>query len=99
MIPCLRMSLLFGLSILFAPTAWSQQNDLPGDFKQILPRGAIAAINNPEFVSADEAEISDEAWVLGVLIAGQARAYSLNILNHHEVVNDQVGEKAFAAVW
>ena len=72
---------------------------LPEGVEQILERGKIAAIVDPEFVSADEAQIAADAWVLGVEIDGQARAYSLNLLNRHEVVNDQIGEKSFAAVW
>ena len=50
-------------------------------------------------MSAREAEISGDAWVLGVEIDGQARAYSLNLLNRHEVVNDRIGDKTFSAVW
>jgi hypothetical protein len=73
--------------------------DMPSDFKQLIPRGVIASVDDPQFVSADEAEISDDAWVLGVVIDGQARAYSLNLLNHHEVVNDRIGDHPFAAVW
>ena len=69
------------------------------DYKQILPRGAIAAITNPQYVSASEARIDADSYVLGVVINGQARAYSLNILNHHEVVNDKIGDLAYAAVW
>ena len=34
-----------------------------------------------------------------ILIDGQARAYSLNLLNRHEIVNDRIGDKTFAAVW
>ena len=74
-------------------------DELPKGVEQILERGKIAAIFDPEFVAADAAEIADDAWVLGVEIEGQARAYSLNLLNRHEVVNDQIGEKSFAAVW
>ena len=74
-------------------------DDLPEGVEQILERGKIAAIFNPEFVTAEEAEIADDAWILGVEIEGQARAYSLNLLNRHEVVNDQIGDKTFAAVW
>jgi hypothetical protein len=73
--------------------------ELPEGVEQILPRGKIAAVFVPQFVTADEAEIADDAWVLGVVIDGQARAYSLNLLNRHEVVNDRIGEKSFAAVW
>lgn len=68
-------------------------------YEQLLPRGQIAPITEPEFVSADDAEIADDSWVLGVVVEGRARAYSLNLLNAHEVVNDRVGDTAFAAVW
>ena len=83
----------------FASAACSQSKDLPKEFEQLLPRGAIAAITQPEFVSADEADISNNAWVLGVVFEGQAQAYSLTLLNSHEIVNHQIGNTAFAAVW
>ncbi len=72
---------------------------LPPGVERMIPRGRIAAVTEPTFVSVAEAEISDEAWILGVELNGQARAYSLNLLNRHEVVNDQIGENLFAAVW
>ena len=67
--------------------------------EQILPRGRIAAVFEPRFVTAAEAEIADDAWVLGVVIDGRAKAYSLNLLNRHEVVNDRFGDLPVAAVW
>ena len=73
--------------------------DLPPEYRQLLQRGAIAAIDAPAFVSAAEAEIAEDAWVLGVEIDGLAKAYSLNLLNRHEVVNDRFGELPVAAVW
>ena len=77
----------------------AQEEDIFNQFQQILPRGGIPAIINPVYISAEEASISDNTWVLGVVINGQARAYSLNLLNHHEVVNDMIDTTAFAAVW
>jgi hypothetical protein len=77
----------------------SQNKDLFSEFKQILPRGGIPAVINPVYVTAEEASINDNTWILGVLINDQARAYSLNLLNHHEVVNDVIDTTAFAAVW
>lgn len=73
--------------------------DLPEEFRQLLPRGAIAAVDDPQFVPAEEAEIPGDAWVLGVVDGGRAKAYSLNLLNHHEVVNDEIGGRPIAAVW
>lgn len=72
---------------------------LPPDYQQVLERGRIAAIDDPQFVSAEQAEIQPDAWVLGVVAGGQPRAYSLNLLNRHEVVNDQAEGESFAAVW
>ena len=71
----------------------------PPGVEQLLPRGRIAAIVDPRFVAAAEAELPDDAWVLGVAVDGRAKAYSLNLLNRHEVVNDKTGETAYAAVW
>lgn len=87
------------LSICIGLGGLALAEELPEGVEQLLERGKIAAIFNPEFVSAEEAAIGDDAWVLGVEIDGQARAYSLNLLNRHEVVNDKIGESSFAAVW
>ena len=83
-----------------APGVRSAEGDqLPPEFQQIIPRGRIASVDRPHFVPAQEARLSPEAWVFGVVVDGQVRAYSLNLLNRHEIVNDQVGDKTFAAVW
>ena len=71
----------------------------PPGVEQLLPRGRIAAVLDPQFVAAAAAELPDDAWVLGVAVDGVAKAYSLNLLNRHEVVNDRSGGTAYAAVW
>lgn len=86
------------LALAWSPASGTAE-ELPAGVEQIIPRGAIPAIVAPHFVPASEAGISDDAWVLGVVVEGQARAYSLNLLNHHEIVNDRVGNTSFAAVW
>lgn len=77
----------------------AQEKELFDDFQQILPRGGIQAIINPVYITAEEASINDNTWVMGVVINDQARAYSLNLLNHHEIVNDVIDTTAFATVW
>ena len=73
--------------------------EVPDGVVMLLERGGIPAVFEPVFVSADEADITDDAWVLGVYLNGEAKAYSLNLLNHHEVVNDRIGGRPLAAVW
>ena len=68
-------------------------------FSRYCRGGGIPAVFEPKFVSAADAEIPGDAWVLGVAVDGVAKAYSLNLLNQHEVVNDRFGAHALAAVW
>ena len=79
--------------------AFFAAQEKPEGYRQIIPRGRIAAVRSPTYVPASEADLPPRAWVLGVVIDGQARAYSLNLLNAHEVVNDTIGDTDFAAVW
>ncbi|HDL18904.1 MAG TPA: DUF3179 domain-containing protein [Bacteroidetes bacterium] len=68
---------------------------------QVLPPDAIPAIRSPEFVTGEEAakQMSDDELVMGVVINGEARAYSLWQLDSHEIVNDVSGDVLFAVTW
>jgi hypothetical protein len=71
------------------------------DVYQLLPVGAIPAIDDPEFVSGADADrqMRPEEPVLGVVFGGEARAYSLWQLDAHEIVNDEIAGSAIAATW
>lgn len=71
------------------------------DIITLLPRDGIPAIDNPQFLSADEAdeEYAPEELVIGVNFDGDARAYSIPLLSRHEIVNDTVGGKKIAVTW
>jgi hypothetical protein len=95
-----RSALALALSFALAMSATGPSAaDTPARVEQIVPRGTIAAIVEPGFVSADKAKMPDDAWILAVEVDGDARAYDLNLLNRHEVVNDVVGGMPIAAVW
>lgn len=70
-----------------------------GELQNVLPRDAIPAIKIPEFVPASNANLDDNEPVLGIVIEGESRAYSVYLLNHHEIVNDKIGNNAFAVTW
>jgi hypothetical protein len=65
------------------------------------PKNGIPALDHPTFVSASEAERSLKAQdiILGVDSRGSAKAYPEQILNWHEVVNDDVGEQPVLISW
>ena len=58
------------------------------------PRDGIPSIDEPQFVSAEEAGdwLADNEPVIAMEIGGDARAYPLQILTWHEIVNDVVGD-------
>lgn len=60
-------------------------------------RDGIPAIDHPEFLDAEEANfLADEAPVLGIYRNGIAKAYPIQIIGYHEIVNDQFGEEQVA---
>ena len=69
------------------------------DFNSILsggpPRDGIPAIDRPKFVSIDMARewLGPNEPVVAYVNGEDARAYPLQILIYHEIVNDTVGEK------
>lgn len=67
----------------------------------LLPRDAIPAIDNPQFLSVEEAnEFYDpEELIIGVSFDGDSRAYSIPLLSNHEIVNDTVGGRQIAVTW
>jgi len=102
-------SIVFALTTLVALTSAEAQRPKPkvvatvggDDVYQVLPVGAIPAIDEPEFVRGAEADAQMKADepVLGVVVDGEARAYSLWQLDAHEIVNDGIKGTAFAATW
>ena len=54
-------------------------------------KDGIPAIMKPKFHSAKEAPLKPQDRVLGLVLNGEAKAYPINILNWHEIVNDRVG--------
>lgn len=67
----------------------------------LLPRDAIPAIDNPQFLDADDADekYDPEELIIGVEFNGDARAYSVPFLSGHEIVNDTVGGEKIAVTW
>src|SRR5918994_123970 len=65
------------------------------------PQDGIPSIDNPKFQSVQEADeiLEDSELVLGLNINGDIRAYPLQILVWHEIVNDVVGGKPVAITY
>lgn len=49
--------------------------------------------------TAGDAEWSDDEFVIGVVLANDARAYPIRLLSLHEIVNDTIGGHPLAVTW
>ena len=67
----------------------------------VLPMDAIPAIDNPKYVPVAEADsfMRPDEPVLGITDGKTAKAYSTWQLNHHEIVNDTLGNLPLAVTW
>lgn len=71
------------------------------DIITLLPPDAIPAIDDPVFLTVEEAddEYAPDELILGVEFNGNARAYSIGFLSRHEIVNDTVGGVKLLVTW
>jgi hypothetical protein len=74
---------------------------LEGDkVAKLLEPDAIPAIDDPVLVPASEATfMADTEPVIGLVLGGEARAYSVWHLDGHEIVNDRIKGSAIAVTW
>src|SRR5918996_1160596 len=64
------------------------------------PRDGILAIDQPRFIRLAEVNfLRDEDRILSAKIDNELRAYPLRILAWHEIVNDQIGDRAIAVTY
>ena len=59
----------------------------------LTARDIIRPIDDPRFVTAEEAEpeMLPTEFVIGLDVGGETKAYPVNVLSQHEIVNDEVG--------
>ncbi|MZR31139.1 DUF3179 domain-containing (seleno)protein [Sneathiella litorea] len=57
-----------------------------------VPKDGIPSIDNPRFIPVAEADhLTATEPVIGVVVNGEAKAYPLQVLIWHEIVNDEIG--------
>ncbi|MBI1367129.1 MAG: DUF3179 domain-containing protein [Planctomycetes bacterium] len=56
------------------------------------PKDGIPALTNPKTIAVTDAPYRNDDRMVVVEIAGQVRAYPINVLNWHEAINDTLGD-------
>jgi hypothetical protein len=82
----------------FAEGAWKTDKSKKSiDLKELLrggpPKDGIPSIDNPRFLPAGAVDwLAPEELVIALQVDGKSRAYPLQILIWHELVNDRIGD-------
>lgn len=91
---------------LFGKDVKAQSEEQQTSEREFQPKTVLSprkAIVDAPFITADQVknQVDDSELVLGVVVEGQARAYSINMLTGpaREIINDRIGETDFAATW
>lgn len=80
--------------------AFLRRFDLSAIYRSTSP-DSIRAIDDPIFETPEEAEglLSPSSLVIGLARGGDVKAYPVDLLSLHEVVNDVVGGEPVAVTW
>ena len=84
------------------PSAWKYEwpktdfSKTAIDFSEVMsggpPKDGIPSIEDPKFMSVSEADhLADTEPVIGLEVKGEWKAYPLQVLMWHEIVNDEIG--------
>ena len=102
----IAIALWSGSSMQGGPTAgWKTNFDRSMiDLKDVVsggvPRDGIPPIDNPQFTQVQSVNnLSDNSPVIVVNIGGDARAYPLEVLTRHEIVNDLIADIPIAVTF
>lgn len=71
---------------LYNPVEAGEQ--LPSGFRQVIARDVIRPVYTPRFVAGADIDWPDDELIIGVDLAGEARAYPVGFLNRREIVVD-----------
>jgi len=62
-------------------------------------KDGIPSVDSPNFDSVSESNLQDDQLIIGVIIDGEAKVYPHNILDWHEIINDNIGDLNYAITY
>lgn len=72
----------------------------PADIQEVIPADGIPSIDEPRFVSVSDVDfLTDKEPVIALELEGVAKAYPLQIMTWHEIVNDSFGDRDVAVTF
>ena len=100
-LPSMRANIPIALCSLLLIQCGSAEKEREFNPRQVV--GAVRAITDARISKPSDAanKVNDSDLVIGVIVAGAARAYPINMLTNpiREIINDRLGGRSIAATW
>ena len=105
---CFAIRLCVCILSVFVLAGCSQHDDPEVESDEVRFRASRFRRSPHEFISADEPRmviareamhLSADSEVLGFVLAGQSKAYGIQALAYHHVVNDRIGDTRIAVTY
>ena len=71
-----------------------------GSFRA-APRDAFPVLFNPPMGKVEDGDriLQPNEWVIGIALKGEAKAYPVDVMGFHELINDVVGGTPITVCW
>ena len=65
------------------------------------PRDAFPVLFNPPMGTVEDGDriLQPNEWVIGIALKGEAKAYPVDVMGFHELINDVVGGTPITVCW
>ena len=67
--------------------------------RRAAKRDAFPVLDTPAMKKAADSKLESLEPVIGLVVGGEARAYPVAVMGHHELVNDVCGKTPVAVTW
>ncbi len=104
------VSAIFGLLLMFTqgvaaknePTSKQElEEEYFSSSFRAAPRDAFPVLFNPPMGKVEDGDriLQPNEWVIGIALKGEAKAYPVDVMGFHELINDVVGGTPITVCW
>ena len=103
-------SAVFGLILMFTqgviakneqPSKQELEEEYFSSSFRAAPRDAFPVLFNPPMGKVEDGDriLQPNEWVIGIALNGEAKAYPVDVMGFHELINDVVGGTPITVCW
>ncbi len=105
-----HVTVVFGFLTLFAcgpgpqiedSTRGSLEEEYQANSFRAVSRDSFPVLTNPPMDTSEKGDriLHPNEWVIGIALKGEAKAYPVDVMGFHELINDTVGRIPIAVGW